>query len=77
MRVWDIDSDTYSQNFVLSEYNKKQFGEINTSFDLINRMLDLFPESIYKNPNLRWFATCCGCGYFTMVSYHLLFKGPT
>ena len=75
VRVWDIDTETYSQNFVVSEYNKKQFGEINTSFDLINRMLDLFPESFYKDPNLRWLDPCCGCGYFTIVLFHRLFKG--
>ena len=75
VRVWDIDTKTYKQNFVVSEYNKKQFGEINTSFDLINRMLDLFPESFYKDPSLRWLDPCCGCGYFTIVLYHRLFKG--
>ena len=42
VRVWDIDTETYSQNFVVSEYNTKQFGEINTSFDLINRCLTYF-----------------------------------
>ena len=75
VRVWEIDTETYPQNFVISEYNKKQFGEINTSFELINNMLDLFPKSFYTDPTLRWLDPCCGCGYFTIVLFHRLFIG--
>ena len=51
---------------------KSTFGEVNTDFKLINKMLDLIPKKYYKNPNLKWLDPCCGKGYFTIALYKRL-----
>ena len=40
MLVTSINTDTYKQTILVSKSNKIQYGEINTPFWLINKMLD-------------------------------------
>lgn len=72
MAVETITIDSYEQNLKYSE-NKELFGEINTPFSLINKMLDLLPNSVFSNKNLTWLDTGCGCGYFSIALFHRLF----
>ena len=76
MAVESIRLESFKQNLTYSE-NKELYGEINTPFSLINKMLDLLPESIFSNRNLTWLDPGCGCGYFSVVLFHRLFNGLT
>lgn len=74
MAVENIRLESFKQNLTYSE-NKELYGEINTPFSLISKMLDLMPESIFSNKDLRWLDPGCGCGYFSIALFHRLFNG--
>jgi hypothetical protein len=75
MSVYDINIETYSQDFTITEGNKEKNGEVHTDFKIINDMLDLIPNKYFKNPTLRWLDPCAGRGYFCIVLYKKLFQG--
>ena len=74
MSIRTIDIKKYEQSFNVSLQNKEKYGEVNTDFKLINKILDLIPPHKFKNPNLKWLDPCCGSGYFSMVLYERLFS---
>ena len=74
MSIKTINLSTFKQIFIANKDNKKMYGEVSTDFDLINQILNLLPESIFKNPKLKWLDPCAGKGYFSMVLYKRLFK---
>ena len=53
MSVYDIDINTYEQDFTITEGNKEINGEVHTSFKIINEMLDLIPNKCFKDPTLK------------------------
>ena len=53
---------------------KKQYGEVFTPKELIEKMLDTLPENIFCNPNLKWLDPCSGIGNFMIVLYFRLLK---
>ena len=74
MSIRTIDINTYSQLFTASLQNKHKYGEINTDFKLITDILKLIPKHKFKNKKLKWLDPCCGCGYFSMILYKLLYE---
>jgi tRNA1(Val) A37 N6-methylase TrmN6 len=74
MSIRTLDIDTYRQFFSVSLQNKHKYGEVNTDFTLINKILALIPESKFQDPSLKWLDPCCGCGYFSIALYKLLYK---
>ena len=53
--------------------NKTKYGEIFTDVSFVNKMLDLFPIDVFKNPDLIWLDPCAGKGnYFICLYYRLL-----
>ena len=75
MSVYDINIDTYTQDFTITDGNKEKNGEVHTDFKIINDMLDLIPNKYFKNPTLRWLDPCAGRGYFCIILYKKLFQG--
>ena len=75
MSVYDIDINTYEQDFTITEGNKEINGEVHTSFAIINEMLDLIPNKCFKDPTLKWLDPCAGRGYFCIILYKRLFEG--
>lgn len=71
MSVSTININKFQQNFEKT-LNKEKYGEVNTDFELIIKMLDLIPSNYYKNPKLKWLDPCCGHGYFMIVLFHRL-----
>lgn len=57
----------------LNKENKIKYGEIQTPYELINKMLDMIPEDVFCNPNLKWLDPGTGQGYFTTLIYLRLF----
>ena len=54
MSIFDIKINEYEQRLISKKEDKEQYGEINTPFSLIDTILDLFPEKVFENPNLKW-----------------------
>lgn len=65
----------FNQNLSSNKENKTQYGEVFTSFTMIDKMLDLLPQCLFKNPHLKWLDPCAGTGYFMMKIYERLMKG--
>lgn len=57
----------------VGEVEKKKFGEVMTPLDLVKEMLNILPEEVWSNPNLRWLDPANGTGpYPIMVIYKLM-----
>jgi hypothetical protein len=73
MSIVSMDMSTFKQDFKCDIGNKERFGEVITDFVLVNRILDLLPESLFLNPVLKWLDPCAGKGYFPIQLYIRLF----
>ena len=74
MSIRMININNYTQIFKVSLQNKLKYGEVNTDFKLVTKILQLIPKHKFKNPKLKWLDPCCGCGYFSMVLYKFLYE---
>ena len=54
---------------------KDKYGEVFTNPILINKMLDLFPKSIWTNYKLTWLDPSVGAGFFMIYVYIRLMNG--
>ncbi len=63
------------QDFQVDEDKRRLYGEIRTDYALIEKMLDMIPAPLYRDPALRWLDPCAGNGYFSIAVYNRLFKG--
>ena len=54
---------------------KKQFGEVFTPLDLVEKMLDNIPADRFKDPSLKWFDPAAGIGNFMVCVYYRLMEG--
>jgi len=54
---------------------KDKYGEVFTSPVLINKMLDLFPQSVWSNSKLTWLDPSVGVGFFMICVYIRLMDG--
>jgi hypothetical protein len=52
-----------------------KYGEVFTSPVLINKMLNLFPKSVWSNPSLKWLDPSVGAGFFMIMVYKKLMDG--
>ena len=55
------------KDFGINDTNKKQYGEVFTSFPLIIKILNRLPIELCSNPSLTWLDPCCGVEHFTRV----------
>ena len=58
----------------VSPTNKELYGEVFTPFSFINRMLDIIPEKVFQNPDLKWLDPGSGTGNFSIVLYFKLLE---
>ena len=54
--------------------DKELFGEVFTPFYFIDRIFNIFPDEIFKNPNLKWLDPGAGTGNFSIYLYYKLLK---
>ena len=54
---------------------KKKYGEVFTSPLLIEKIFDLFPNSYWKDPHLKWLDPTAGVGFFMISAYQRLMSG--
>jgi len=77
--IYEMNDDEIDQ--FMNEYlptkklEKDKYGEVFTSHVLINKMLDLFPESVWKSPKLKWLDPSVGAGFFMICVYIRLMNG--
>lgn len=57
------------------QVQKKDFGEVFTPIELIEKMLEYLPKSDWSNPNLKWLDPANGIGNFPIVIFYKLDKG--
>ena len=59
----------------IKKVEKDKYGEVFTSPILINKMLDLFPKSVWTNFKLTWLDPSVGAGFFMICVYIRLMNG--
>lgn len=60
------------QDLSTTDERKSNFGEVHTSFDFINLMLEMLPDFVYTSMDYHWLDPAAGRGYFfEELSYHL------
>ena len=57
-----------------SNKNKLKYGEVITPLDFAEEILDLLPNKVFQNPDLKWLDPCVGTGNFCVVLYKKLFQ---
>lgn len=62
-------------NSAIRTTEKDRYGEVFTSTELIEELLDNLPVNIWKNPDLKWIDPAAGQGNFIMLAYIRLMKG--
>ena len=73
--IESIQINEFKQDFNVSKEIRYKFGEINTPFMLIEKMLGLFDSGHFKNPNKKWLDIGTGSGYFSFILFKKLFEG--
>ena len=68
-------SDFMKQQLPTKKIEKDKYGEVFTSPILINKMLDLFPKSVWTNHKLTWLDPSVGAGFFMICVYMRLMNG--
>jgi hypothetical protein len=79
MSVYNIGLDTnLEDNFnQYLDYNvelKELYGEVNTPFNFINKMLSIIPENKFLNKSLKWLDAGAGHGNYSICLFFILFK---
>jgi hypothetical protein len=75
MAIYKLNLPTFKQTFNVSKVDKLEYGEIYTPFSLINKMLDLFDQTVFTKPEKRWLDIGAGLGYFSMALFERLNQG--
>jgi len=64
-----------NDNLKPKKVEKDERGEVFTPMELVNEMLNKLPDSVWKNPNLKWLDPAAGMGNFPVAVYMRLMEG--
>lgn len=64
-----------NKNLSINTEKKNKLGEVFTPIDLVNKVLDLLPASVWSDHTLRWLDPCAGSGNFLAIVYLRLMDG--
>lgn len=64
-----------NENLSINTEKKNKLGEVFTPIDLVNKVLDLLPSSVWTDHSLRWLDPCAGSGNFLAIVYLRLMDG--
>jgi hypothetical protein len=67
--------DYMLDNLQYNKNRKDKLGEVFTHPDLINKILDLLPKSIWNQKFYKWLEPTAGMGFFSACIYLRLMKG--
>lgn len=59
----------------VSPTERRKFGEVMSSTELITDILNPLPKKVWSNPNLKWLDACNGVGPFLCLVIYGLMKG--
>ena len=65
----------YQDNSTIRNKEKDTNGEVFTPISLVEEMLDVFPTSVWSNPDLTWLDPAAGYGQFMFFVVLRLMKG--
>lgn len=65
----------FEQDIKVSKADKLEYGEIYTPFKLIEQMLDLFDQAVFRDPNKTWLDVGAGQGYISIALFARLNTG--
>ena len=74
MSILELNLNDDNQNMIIDIKNKEIYGDVPTPYSLIEKIFNLFPEDLFKNPNLVWLDPCVGKGYFAIYLFHKLYN---
>jgi hypothetical protein len=63
-----------NENLKPKEKEKKEYGEVFTPLELVDRLLSKIPDYIWEDPSLKWLDPANGIGNFTIVVYLKLYE---
>ena len=66
--------DLPKQNLEVNIENKQNYGEVHSPYELIERMFDLLPQDVFKDPTKRWLDPGTGRGYFSIFLLNKLMQ---
>ena len=66
MSIYNKKIEDIQQIFNISNFNKHTYGEVNTDFILINKILDMLPKNVFADKNKKWLDPCCGKDIFLL-----------
>ena len=66
-------TSTFDQSFNVPLERKSTYGEVKTDYKLIEKMFNLIPKKLFKNPNIKWCDPCCGSGEFMIYLFKILY----
>ncbi len=72
MKIEDIDIQNFSQDLKTNPETKLIYGEIFTPLPLIEKIFNLFDDSVFEDPTKKWLDAGAGTGFFSMFLYHKL-----
>lgn len=72
---WEDGLKWYETNQTVREEEKDKNGEVFTPHKLVVEMLDQFPDSVWKNKNLKWLDPAAGYGQFMFEVVNRLMDG--
>lgn len=72
MNIENIDIQNFSQDLKTNPETKFIYGEIFTPLSLIEKILNLFDDSVFEDPTKKWLDAGAGTGFFSMFLYHKL-----
>ena len=78
MSIFSMNDDEIHSFVQLNKINKMEkdkYGEVFTSFELINEIINELPKSIWNNPNKKWLDPASGNGHFIAILYVKLLDG--
>lgn len=66
--------DNFSQHLDYNPELKELYGEINTPFSFINKMLSIIPYDKFSNKDYKWLDAGSGHGNYSLCLFFILFK---
>lgn len=72
----DTEIDTFvKKQLPVKLKEKDKYGEVFTPPQFIDKILDLFPKTVWSNPRVKWLDPTAGVGFFMIMIYRRLMTG--
>ena len=71
------DNEIYSSIQInkINKTEKDKYGEVFTSYELIEEMINVLPKNSWNDPNKKWLDPAAGNGHFIAMLYVKLLHG--